>query len=126
MPQVEDIFEAVQGHTVMQFDDGSSSSMSDVSHTGYYNFLLKSTSAAREQKEIYPLPSQILFLWQIYVDNVDPFIKILHVPTITTTVREIRSSYDSLEPSMRALVLAISLAAIISLEDDEVSNLRGT
>jgi hypothetical protein len=122
---VEDIFEAVQGHTVMKFDDGSSSSMSDVSpHTGYYNFLLRSTTAARQKKDVYPLPSQMLFLWQIYKDNVDPFVKILHKPTMAKVIREIRSNYDSLRPSMRALVLAISLAAIMSLEDEEVSSYK--
>jgi hypothetical protein len=119
---VEDIFEAVQGHTVMKFDDGSSSLMPDVSHhTGYYNFLLRSTAAARQRKDVYPLPSQMLFLWQIYTENVDPFIKILHKPTTAKVIREIRSNYDLLGPSMQALVLAISLAAIMSLEYDEVS-----
>jgi hypothetical protein len=122
-PQVEDIFEAVQGHTVMKFDDISSSSMSDISpHTGYYNFLLRSTFATRRKQDNYPLPSQMLFLWQIYTDNVDPFIKILHRPTMTKVIQEIRTSYDSLNTSMRTLVLAISFAAIMSLEDEEASS----
>jgi hypothetical protein len=119
---VEDIFEAVQGHTVIKFDDSSSSSMSDSSpHTGYYNFLLRSTSATRWKKDNYPLPSQMLFLWQIYTENIDPFIKILHKPTVTKVIQEIRTSYDSLDTSMRTLVLAISFAAIMSLEDEEAS-----
>ena len=63
----------------------------------------------------------MLFLWQIYVDNVDPFMKVLHVPTMTKVIRELRGSYQSLSPSMQALVLVISLAAIMSLEDEEVS-----
>jgi hypothetical protein len=63
----------------------------------------------------------MLFLWQIYLDNIDSFIKILHVPSMTKIIREIRGSYNSLGSSMQALVLAISLAAIMSLEDDEVS-----
>ncbi len=62
----------------------------------------------------------MLFLWQIYMDNVDPFMKILHVPTMTKVIRELRSNYESLKSSMRALVLAISLAAIMSLENEEV------
>ena len=120
---MEDIFEAVQGHTVIKFDDRRSSSMSDISpHTGYYNFLLRSTSATRRKQDNYPLPSQMLFLWQIYTDNVDPFIKILHRPTMTKVIQEIRTSYDSLNTSMRTLVLAISFAAIMSLEDEEASS----
>jgi hypothetical protein len=90
-------------------------------HNGYYNFLLRNTSAAHQREDLYPLPSQMLFLWQIYTDNVDPFMKVLHVPTMTKVIRELRGSYHSLGPSMQALVLAISLAAIMSLEDEEVS-----
>lgn len=66
----------------------------------------------------------MLFLWQIYMENVDPFVKILHVPTMTKIVREIRGSYHSLNPNMQALVLAMSLAAIMSLENKEVGDLR--
>lgn len=68
----------------------------------------------------------MLFLWQIYVENIDPFMKVLHMPTMTKVIREMRGSYHSLGSSMQALVLVISLAAIMSLEDEEVSssNLR--
>ena len=62
----------------------------------------------------------MLFLWQIYMDNVDPFMKVLHVPTMTKVIRELRGHYHSLGPSMLALVLVISLAAIMSLEGEEV------
>ncbi len=93
----------------------------DQRHSGFHNFLLRNTSAAHQREDLHPLPSQILFLWQVYMDNVDPFIKVLHVPTMTKAIREIRGSYQSLSPSMQALVLVISLAAIMSLEDEEAS-----
>jgi len=64
----------------------------------------------------------VLFLWQVYVDNVDPFMEVIHVPTMTTIIREIRGSYASLKPSIRALVLVMSWAAILSLEDEEASS----
>jgi hypothetical protein len=127
---VEHIFEAVHGSTAIHFDGDSSSSTMSMSgnqhHNGYYNFLLKNTSAAHQREDLHPLPSQMLFLWQTYMDNVDPFMKVLHVPTMTKVIRELRGSYRSLSPSMQALVLVISLAAIMSLEDEEVSgsNLR--
>ena len=54
------------------------------------------------------------------MDNIDPFMKLLHVPTVTKVIREIRGSYESLNPSMQALVLAIAFAAIMSLEGEEV------
>jgi len=127
---VEDIFEAVHGTAYTHFDGDSSSStlsMSDTRrHNSYYSFLLRNTSAAHQREDLYPLPLQMLFLWQIYVENIDPFMKVLHMPTMTKTIREMRGSYHSLGSSMQALVLVISLAAIMSLEDEEVSssNLR--
>jgi hypothetical protein len=127
---VEHIFEAIHGPTVTHFEGDSSSSTMSMSgnqhHNGYYNFLFRNASAAHQREDLHPLPSQMLFLWQIYMDNVDPFMKVLHVPTMTKVIRELRGSYHSLGPNMQALVLSISLAAIMSLEDEEVSssNLR--
>lgn len=91
-------------------------------HSGYYNFLLRNTSAAHQREDLDTLPLQMLFLWQIYMENVDPFMKVLHVPTMTKVIRELRGKYHSLGPSMQALVLVISLAAIMSLQDEEVSD----
>lgn len=62
----------------------------------------------------------MLFLWQIYMNKVDPFMKILHVPTMTKVIRKLRGSYESLDSSMHALVLAISFAAVMSLESEGV------
>ena len=124
--KVEQIFEAVHGPTDFHFEEGSSSSAmptaSNRRHSSFYNFLLGNVSAAHRREDLHPLPSQMLFLWQIYIDNVDPFMKVLHVPTMTKVIRDLRGNYYSLNPSMQALVLVISLAAIMSLEDEEVSN----
>lgn len=122
---MEEIFEAVHGPTDMHFDESSSSSATSTSghqhHGSYYNFLLRHTSAVDHPEHLYPLPSQVPFLWQIYVENVDPFIKVLHVPTMTKVIHTLRGSYQSLGSGMRALVLAIALAAVTSLNDEQVS-----
>lgn len=124
LQKVEQIFEAVQGPTATHFDgDSGSSTMSmsdDRRHTSFYNFLLRNTSAAHKREDLHPPPLQMQFLWQIYMDNVDPFMKVLHVPSMTKVIRELRGSYNSLDPSMQALVLVISFAACVSLEEDEV------
>ncbi len=59
-------------------------------------------------------------LWRVYVENVDPFIKILHVPTITEAIRVSEGHFDTLSPGMRALLFSISLAAVVSLGDTDV------
>lgn len=121
-PKVEGIFAAANGHTVLNFDENGPSSVPGNSpHTGYYNFLIINTSASHQTKDMHPLPSQLLFLWQIYIDNVDPFIKILHVSTFSKVIGDIRGSYDKVGFSLQALILAVSLVAVMTLDEEEVN-----
>jgi len=77
-------------------------------------------SADVDLRPLHPLPSQIPFMWQVYQENVDPILKILHVPTTTKLIREVRTSLDNLTPSTEALMFSIYYAAITSLDEDEV------
>ncbi|VUC27423.1 unnamed protein product [Clonostachys rosea] len=67
-----------------------------------------------------PLPSQVPYLWQVYVDNVDSFIKVLHVPSMGKIIKQAKGKFDSLSEGLRALMYAISLAAITALDEIEV------
>lgn len=121
MPKVEDIFEAVNGPAVLNLDEAHTSSVPGKSpHAGYYNFLLTRISPSLSTKDVHPLPSQLLLLWQIYIDNIDPFIKILHVPTMSKVIRDIGGGYDGVDFNMRGVILAVSVAAIMTLDEDEV------
>jgi hypothetical protein len=58
----------------------------------------------------------------VFAENVNLFLRIVHIPTVTHLVREIRSSgITHLSPSNEALVLSICYAAVISMEDDDVT-----
>lgn len=61
------------------------------------------------------------FLWQMYVENVDPFIKVLHVPSLNKVIQQSGGRFDELSPGMRALLFSISLAAVVSMSDADVS-----
>lgn len=77
--------------------------------------------------EFHPLPSQIPFLLNTYAENVNFFLQVVHMPTMTNMVRGIRgSSSSSLSPSDEALLFSIYYAAIISMEDDDVITNFGT
>ena len=39
-----------------------------------------------------PLPSQMLYIWQVYIENIDPLLKILHVPTMVKVLRDSKGS----------------------------------
>lgn len=71
----------------------------------------------------YPAPNLLSFIWQTYVKNVDPFIKVLHVPTMSEVIRLSEGGFDNLSLGTRALLFSISLAAVTSLSDTDVRTL---
>ncbi|EXK75975.1 hypothetical protein FOQG_19263 [Fusarium oxysporum f. sp. raphani 54005] len=84
------------------------------------SLLATAHSARRTLKNLRPLPSQMLFIWQTYVENVDSFIKVLHVPTVSKLVHECHGNVDLLPSFMDPLMFSISFAAIKSLTSEEV------
>ncbi|KAL7808725.1 fungal-specific transcription factor domain-containing protein [Trichoderma aethiopicum] len=74
---------------------------------------------------LHPAPSLMPFLWKTYVENVDPFIKVLHVPSLNKVIQQSEGRFDELSPGMRALLFSISLAAVVSMSDADVQKKFG-
>lgn len=68
---------------------------------------------------LYPLPSQMFFIWRTYVENIVPFINVIDIAAVEEVVTNLRGKFDFLEPSLQALLFAVSLAAITSLDEEE-------
>ncbi|KAF5003140.1 hypothetical protein FDECE_10285 [Fusarium decemcellulare] len=122
--EVDNILQAV--HDVAEYSGPSNSIMpesglegapSPLSHLG---FVFGNADFAKALDGLNPMPSQMLFIWQTYVENVDPFIKVLHVPTVEKVVRELRGNFSTYGPNMEALLFAVSLAAITSMDEEAV------
>ena len=79
--------------------------------------------SAHDLREFHPLPSQIPFLLDVFSENVNFFIQIVHIPTITKMVRDLRGSdMTRLTPANEALMFSIYYTAITSMEEDDVSS----
>ena len=92
-----------------------------------YAFLFRHnlSPSAPNLREFHPLPSQIPFLLEVFSENVNFFIRIVHLPTVTKIVRDWRGSgMTGLTPANEALMFSIYYAAITSMEEDDVSSLR--
>ncbi|KIW29504.1 uncharacterized protein PV07_05317 [Cladophialophora immunda] len=71
--------------------------------------------------ELRPLPSQIPSILDIFSRNVNVFMQIVHIPTITKMVSGPESVRTTqLTPSDEALIFSISYAAVTSMEEDDV------
>lgn len=63
-------------------------------------------------------------MWQVYQENVDPIVKVLHTPTVDKLVKETRKNLNTLTPPNEALMFAIYFAAITSMDEADVSTSR--
>ncbi|KAF2482744.1 hypothetical protein BDY17DRAFT_165541 [Neohortaea acidophila] len=65
----------------------------------------------------HPTPVESFKLWQIYLDNVNPLLKVTHTPTLQGRFVEAIGDIKSITPSLEALMFSIYSIAILSLTD---------
>ncbi|MCJ1396413.1 hypothetical protein MMC18_009303, partial [Xylographa bjoerkii] len=73
----------------------------------------------------HPPPERIHQLWQIFIENVDPLTKVVHVPTLRPAIQKAASNIGTIPRSFEALMFAIYGAAVMSLKDDECKQRLG-
>jgi hypothetical protein len=79
--------------------------------------------SSTDSHDFQPLPSQIPFLLDVFSENVNLFIGVVHMPTITKMIRDVRGrDAAGLTPANEALMFSIYYAAITSMEEDDVSS----
>ena len=84
-----------------------------------FPFLVGSDS--RALTSLHPPAVQIFQLWQVYLDNVNPILKMTHTPTLQGRIIEASANLEKVSKSLEALMFAIYLMAITSLQDKEVT-----
>lgn len=103
------------------YEEGQQDSPESVAAVSNHQaFIFGYSSADVDLTALHPLPCHVTYLWSVYQENVDPLVKVLHIPTMESVMRDARKNPASLAPGMQALVFAIYYGAIISLEPDEV------
>lgn len=77
--------------------------------------------ATRESlTELHPDPLHIFKLWQTFLENVNPLIKIVHTPTLQPQILEATGDLPTVGKELEALMFAIYCIALGSLQADEV------
>lgn len=64
-------------------------------------------------------------LWEIYIDRVDPLMKMLHLPSFWLTMTSALENPHAMPKSVEAVIFAFYLATITSLDDSECYCLLG-
>lgn len=73
----------------------------------------------------HPSKWQALRLWQTFVNNVDPVLKVLHIPTAQATIHSAINNPSNTEHNLNALLFSIYFAATTSLSTADTSYLLG-
>ncbi|KAL8671005.1 MAG: hypothetical protein Q9168_004476 [Polycauliona sp. 1 TL-2023] len=68
---------------------------------------------------LHPDPVQILKVWQIYTKNVNPLLRVTHIPTLQGRVIEAASNVTDVDPSLEALMFSIYCIAILSIGSED-------
>jgi len=71
----------------------------------------------------HPSPIQMFQLWQVYIQNVNPLLKITHTPTLQAQLISASANPAKIPKPLEALMFAIYFAAITSLTEDEVQSM---
>jgi hypothetical protein len=64
-------------------------------------------------------------LWQTYLTNIDPILKVLHIPTSERLIELALSSPEQTSPNTRCLLTAVQFAAVTSLNEVQRQNAMG-
>lgn len=67
----------------------------------------------------HPPPRIIFFMWQNYLDRVDPVLKIIHVPTVQRDIMKFARDKTQLDPSRHILFFAIYYTSVLTMSAEE-------
>jgi len=116
---MKDILDPISDEEDYPSPDGSSSSQS-ANHQG---FIFSFNSTMVNLRVLHPSPTQIFTMWEAYKENVEPLVKILHLPTMCKIIANASSGLDNLGKGTEALLFAMYLAVITSLNPNECKDL---
>jgi hypothetical protein len=88
-------------------------------------YLFGSRKPVVELSTLHPDPVQIFRLWQTYLDNVDPLLKVTHTPSLQGYIIEAVGNVKNINPNLEALMFSIYSMAILSLSNEDCEIIFG-
>lgn len=75
--------------------------------------------------ELHPDPCHIYRLWQVFVESVNPLIKIIHTPSLQQRILDASWDCGAVSESFTALLFAIYTLAVTSMNSNDCQNFFG-
>ncbi|KAF2680491.1 hypothetical protein K458DRAFT_421427 [Lentithecium fluviatile CBS 122367] len=80
---------------------------------------------AANLRPLHPQPVQMFKLWQTYLDNVNPLMKLFHSPTVQQLISNASGRLDNLPKNVEALLFSIYCMAVESMSEAECDAIMG-
>lgn len=90
------------------------------------HLLFGSSNQLADVSTLHPEQIQIFRLWQIYLDNVNPLLKVTHAPTLQARLIDAASDTTRIKPELAALMFSIYCVSLMSLSEDECPAMFGS
>ncbi|KAG8528367.1 uncharacterized protein KY384_007285 [Bacidia gigantensis] len=103
-------------------DEDSTDDASDEDETDFAYVL---GSKTHKSAATHPPAEIVQRLWQVYVENVDPLTKVVHVPSLQRAIEKAITDVHRIPKGFEALMFAIYSMAILSLTDTECKETLG-
>jgi hypothetical protein len=75
--------------------------------------------ASKDLTSLHPQPVHIFRLWQTFLVNVNPLVKLFHAPTVQQIILDASGDLQNVPKHTEALMFAIYLLAVTSLQPEE-------
>jgi hypothetical protein len=83
------------------------------------SLLIGEDAESPDAQSLHPTPSQVIILWQMFLDRVNPLTKLVHVPSVQPHLVQAITKPSHLPRNLEALFFAIYAAAVNSMDDEE-------
>lgn len=90
-----------------------------------HHLLFSSRKTAVDLSALHPEQVKIFKLWQIYLENVDPLLKVTHTPTLQDRIIDAASNMANIKPPLEALMFSIYCMSIVSLVEEDCRAIFG-
>lgn len=85
-----------------------------------------SRNTALNISTLHPDPVQIIRMWQLYLDTINPLLKVTHTPSLQGRVIEAASNVSKINPPLEALMFGIYCISLSSLTAKECKTMFGS
>jgi hypothetical protein len=93
--------------------------------TNHRGFIFGFSSLSVNMALLRPSPSQIFIVWEIFMENIDPVVKVLHCPSVRNLIMKAAVNMDTISRPAEALFFSICFGSIVSMNEDQCQSLLG-